>query len=281
MNLKSCLTIRVLTTALAATTGACTLDAGASQDDGAPAETIGTTSQAAVDNTYAVGVIPQGLGGAESGLYGGGCENGTELVTIYMDDEDNANRTGWGWSWRLPQDSMNDLRYAPKGNWNTRLRFCKVNGQGFHPMTTDPNAKGHFYAVLKLGTTCPNKSTTIFRWIENERDRNENSASGPYAPNSIDGPNTMLQFCLFRSGDISNVLDDFPNLGMSYAVYHDFEGEQPFPYNLGLGKAQHVSDDEDTDNGNITSGGTASARADFSAIISSGRNTVFDLATVW
>lgn len=235
-------------------------------------------SQQTIDPTYAVGVIPIGPAVNEGGLYGK-CPNGIETVTIYMDDEDDNNQTAWGHSWRLPQDTFDDLVLG-YDNWNTRLQFCRVNGTSFRPMGRDVNDKGHFYAVLRLGSKCPNGSTIMYRFIENENDNNESYASGPYQPNSA-GPNTMLHFCYFREGSGTNLVDDVPNLGFPYAVYHDFDGPQPYPFSLGLGKARHVSDDEDSDNGNISSGGTAAKRADFSAIISEGRNTTFDLARVY
>lgn len=247
-------------------------------------ESVATVSQAVVDNRFAVGVIPIGNGAAEGGLYGTTCPADSSLVTIYMDDEDDSNRTAWGWSWRLPQDSDPDFTYhiarwpAPQVGFNTRMRFCKVNGQSFRPMTTDVNDKARFYALLKLGQTCPNGSAEFSRYFDNEDDGNENSAAGPIAPN-VSNVNTSLKFCFFRTG--SSPMSDFPNLGVPYAVFHDFEGGQPFPYDLALGKAKHSSDDEDDSNENSLSPSGTSSYFDFRAIIADGRNTTFDLARVW
>ncbi|HEX6277006.1 MAG TPA: hypothetical protein VFZ53_28390, partial [Polyangiaceae bacterium] len=72
------------------------------------------------------------------------------------------------------------------------------------------------------------------------------------------------------------------NLGVPYAVFHDFEGGQPYPYDLALGKAKHISDDEDDNNKSTMSPSGTSAYFDFRAIIGDGRyNTTFDLARVW
>ena len=37
----------------------------------------------------------------------------------------------------------------------TNMDFCRVDGARLGPMTTE-NDPAQFYAVLKLGTTCPN-----------------------------------------------------------------------------------------------------------------------------
>jgi hypothetical protein len=49
-------------------------------------------------------------------------------------------------------------------------------------MTSDVNDKQRFYAVLKLGQTCPNGSSEFSRSFDNGDDDNSNSASGPIAP---------------------------------------------------------------------------------------------------
>ena len=265
-----------------ATPGLATGDAGTPNPPGdetqrlAEGETVATVEQSLVDNQFAVGVIPVGPGGSvEGGIYGTTCPADSQLVTIYMDDEDDQNRSGWG-EWRLPQDPDTGGLYSFNG-WNSPLRFCKVNGQDFHPRTTNINDKANFYAVLKLGISCPNGSTQFTRYFDNEDDSNANSRSGPIAPN-VSNTNTTLVFCFFRSGSVT--MSDFPFLGIPYAVYHDFEGAQPFPYNLET-KSKHTSDDEDDGNQNSMSPTGTSAYFDFTAIISNGPNTWFDVGRVW
>jgi len=75
-------------------------------------------------------------------------------------------------------------------------------------------------------------------------------------------------------------MGEFPNLGVPCGVFHDFEGAQPFPYDQGLGKAKHHSDDEDDHNITwVTQSGT-SEYVDFRRIIEDGTNTTFYLARV-
>lgn len=237
-------------------------------------------AQTTIDPTYAVGVIPIGPGGSEGGLYGTTCPAGSQLITIYMDDEDSYNITAWSWSWRLPQDTNDDLGYPYHNNFNTRFRFCRVNGTSFRPMAREVSDIGHYYAVLRLGPKCPNGSTIMYRQVDNEDNDNENFGEGPYQPNESGSSSTMLHFCFFRVGSGTNVIDDLPNLGAPYAVFHDFDGPQPYPYSLALGKARHISDDEDGGT-NLSSGGTSTERADFRRIISDTVDTVYDIARVW
>lgn len=264
-----------LAAAVAASTS-CTqyVDDEASAGDASPAEPLGTDEEAATFEDYAVGIIPAGPGGAESGLYGS-CPSGFSMATLYMDDEDHLSATQWGWSWRKPTDTEPDLRH-PSAQMNTTLRFCKVNGLAFRPLTTDPFDRGRFYAVLKLGQFCPNGSIEFSRYFDNEDDRNENFQDGPIAPN-LSGDNTTLRFCFFTTG--TTTMSSFPTAPFSYAVYHDFDGPQPAPFNVAA-KAKHYSDDEDDRNENSMSGAGSAFYNDFRAVISDGPNTTFDLARV-
>lgn len=228
--------------------------------DEAMADTAEVQS-AAVDNTYAVGVIP---------IDGSTCPSGSSLIKIYMDDEDDENRS-FATGWHLPQT----LKDVPRRtNWSgTNLRFCKVNGSSFRPLTTDVSKKAYFYATLKLGQYCPNGSVEITRHIDNEDDKNRNSYSGPLSPNAV-GINTRLHFCFFRTG--SPTMSSFPNLGVDYAVFHDYDGDQP---SLFKRKAWIFSDDEDDDNAN-SQPTSSSAQIDFSKLVGGGKNTMFDLGRV-
>jgi hypothetical protein len=135
--------VRALALAAAlAGTSSCTAAVDDAELSGEP---LGSAEEAATFNDYAVGVVPVGPGGDESGLYGTACPSGTTLATIYMDDEDDDSETRWGWSWRPPSDTNPDLRNPWK--MNTTMRFCKVNGQVFWPLTTNPFDAARFYAV--------------------------------------------------------------------------------------------------------------------------------------
>lgn len=269
-----------------ATLSACTMEMGeatdvAQNDDG---ETLGSVSQAVVDNTFAVGVIPVAFaqGRSESGMFGTTCPADSELVQFHMDDEDDETQTDWfgffsddsGRPWGLPQTSRRSIRPGLSG-FNTTFRFCKVNGQSFRPRTTDVNDKGNFYAVLKLGQFCPNGSLEFSRHIDNEDDDPGNWFTGPIAPNVSDA-NTTFRFCFFRTGSAGSLMTKYPGIGINYAVFHDWDGDQPGI----IAKHWRYTDDEDNRNENSTSPSGTSAATDFGAIISSGPNTLWEFGQV-
>lgn len=120
----------------------------------------------------------------------------------------------------------------------TRLSFCKtrVPAELFKPLTTDPEAREQFYAVLMFGDACPAQSVHVSKRIVNEDAENQNVLEGvapeQALPNVITGDLlgnfTWLHFCLFRSSDDGGeTMTEFPDLGFPYAVFHDFEGPQP------------------------------------------------------
>jgi hypothetical protein len=159
--------------------------------------------------------------------------------------------------------------------WNTTLRFCKVNGQGFKHLTTSVNDKAKFYAVLKLGQTCPNGSSEMTRYFDNEDDSNANSSSGPIAPNTMNS-NTRLRFCYFHAG--SSTMASFPSLGVQYAVFHDYD-VSPQP-SFVISKRWVYSDDEDDANENSSSPTGTTQAIDFARIVGTGANTMIDIARV-
>lgn len=120
----------------------------------------------------------------------------------------------------------------------TRLSFCKTRVPAglFKPLTIDPDASAHFYAVLMFGDGCPADSVHVSKRIVNEDADNQNLLEGvspaEALPNVITGDLlgnfTWLHFCLFRSADDpSETMSEFPDLGFPYGVFHDFEGPQP------------------------------------------------------
>jgi hypothetical protein len=244
---------------------------------------VSVSQQSLVDNTYAVGVIPTNQDGPN---WGSTCPAGSEYVRIRMDDEDDDNNTFWN-EWQLPQAGRDVTTgrclsgSLGLGLWgdlgtgcNTTMGFCKVDGKKFRPITSDVNQTYQFYAVLKLGQYCPNGSIEFSRLIDNEDDDNNNSYSGPTAPNLVNG-NTRLYFCMFRTG--STKMTAFPSLGVPYAVFHDYDGIQP-PWVIKKRYAR--SDDEDDDNATRTTPDTTSAFFDFDKIVGGSVNTMFDMARV-
>lgn len=218
---------------------------------GSPTPAVHDSSAVKKDNpgaaktakTYEVGIIP----GAN------GCPSGSELITIYMDDEDhnNANSSS-GWIGATYQGG------------NTGFKFCRVDGTQF------PLVNNAVYAVLMLGTNCPN-SAVISRKFDNEHHKNRNDCSNPngiYPNYSNKGQaNTQLVFCLFDGKSGSNGITSFPNLGVEYGVF----AAPDFPGILDSGFI-HI-DDEDEDNKNSYGSNYYLFQAEASKIISGNLNT--------
>jgi hypothetical protein len=202
--------------------------------------------------THDVGIIP----GAN------GCPPGSELSTIYFDDEDkhNANAAG-GWIGATVQDR------------NTGFKICRVDG------TQLPIISGAAYAVLQLDTTCPNSAAGVFwRKFSNETYKNNNSyasASG-ISPNYVNKTqaNSLLQFCLMADTFGTNGITQFPNLGVEYGVF----AANDFPGILDSGYID--IDDEDENNKNSYGGSYISDYAQTSKIISGDLNTHINFVKV-
>jgi hypothetical protein len=213
---------------------------------------------------FAIGVIPTDFVEDD---WGSNC-GGFGRARMYMDDEDDSSNTRFT-PWLQPfDDGQSDDR-----QWfgNTTIEACRVDGRNFKAMTTSSASTSKFYAVLKLGQDCPNGSQEFSRYIDNEDDNNNNDHSGPIAPN-VSNDNTTLKFCLFRYS-ASNTMSSFPDLGMPYGVFHDFDGSQP---SWVIQKRWVRSDDEDDNNHNSVT----PASSDFQNIIEAWANTRFDMARV-
>lgn len=225
-------------------------DGDACDPGDAPQENVGEAEQPL--GTVDVGVIPSGLS----------CPAGSELIRIHMDDEDTSNgnyHLGW--------------IGATQSGSNTTFAFCRVDGHLFRPLQSTSR-----YAVLKLGSYCPNGSHEFTRVIDNEDNSNDNWATGSIYPNlsSNDPSKTTLRFCLFQGG--SETMSAFPNLapGFMYGVFAVGAPE-------GIGHGSVYTDDEDINNGNqyYTNFYTPpSVLAEAQSIISSGPNTLFNILRV-
>lgn len=175
-----------------------------------------------VDN---VGVIPD---------KSGACPAGSQVMS-FQDNEDispNRNDRG-GWIGATVSDR------------NTKFEFCSVDGKKFGSL---PNQN---YAVLKLGSVCPNNSEEFIRGFDDEDNfdiYNKNWMAGEIGQNQqfsdAKGSYTYLHFCLFRHDNLAiPTMPSFAPFGFDYGVF---------------GKLSTVSatgfvytDDEDTNNSNI------------------------------
>lgn len=215
-------------------------------------ETIGE-AELGIGNTYDIGVIPVSTS----------CPNGGALREIYMDDEDHNNASSVvGW-----------VGASVKG---TRFRFCRIDGSNFRPLASASAANtSAYYAVLKMGSQCPNGSFEFSRYFDNEDNNNNNSTVGDIEPSS-QSANTTLVFCLFKYATPgAATMSSFPAIGISYGVFADYGTTFP----LALSKGYIQTDDEDNNNKN-----SYSANADWiydaQRIVSAGNNTRLGVARV-
>jgi hypothetical protein len=163
----------------------------------------------------------------------GTCPGGAPVLRNYMDDEDspNYNNRG-GWFGAIGSDAR-----------GTTFAWCRVDGRSFWPTTSTPDQTRE-YAVLMMGTDCPNGSRKFSRYFDNEDSRNQNwPRDGSLGPNNVLTLNTYLSFCLFRSGPTTMAV--FPTLGVPYGVF------APPDYPLApMDKGFVTSDDEFSSNAN-------------------------------
>jgi hypothetical protein len=241
----------------------------------------------------AVGVLPFSIEGSMNCPFGAGREG----LRITIADESDARCFGTtgardeGW-WALPQASKYDsacrASKATDPQPATTLALCRVDGRSFKPLTTDPAAVEQFYAVLKLGDDgqpCPNGSIEMIRRVDSEDDNNISSTLGHLGPNQVGNqpPNTsaILHFCFFRWADNeADTMTDFPDLGFSYAIFHDFDDHQPLWVTL---KRTLFSNNESRTNQNMLNSVSDDAEIveQFKAIVETPDNaTSFDLARV-
>jgi len=173
-----------------------------------------------------------------------------EGVSIYVDGEDvdgcslatgDQGEPSW-----LPPSAAKDVLCTPAsairgGTW---LPFCRVDGDLFRPFAGDGRGSPS-YAVLSLGESCPTGSSLLVRQISTEHDNDRSRVLGSGAAHNqarTDVHLTELHFCLFTApADGEPVQTAFPDLGLPYAVFHDFDGVQP-PWVIA--KRWQLNDDE-------------------------------------
>jgi hypothetical protein len=194
----------------------------------------GTETTDCGDPSTAVGVRTAfGQGGAACPLGAGQAG-----LWIYTHDEDNpacSDATGSRGEgpWVLP-DYEGPREPVCGASHATNMDFCRVDGARFAAMTTEADP-AQFYAVLKLGTTCPKGSIEVTKTIDNEDHPAADEPSraiGALGPNEVRtgalGTYTNLTFCYFRAAATpDDVMPGFPDLGFPYAIFHRFTGDQP------------------------------------------------------
>jgi hypothetical protein len=240
----------------------CAADVGTAPEDDAQQDEVelGSATQGLVENLD-VGVI-QGNGVNCPG-------NNIELM-IGLDtenDDNNNQRSGWVG--------------ATTGSSNTYFHLCRVDGTKFKQVKS-ANAADN-YAVVKLGTKCPDGSVEFTRYF----DANDScgnwlggiGACGPYGdyegnitPNSYGGNygnNLTMLFCMFRASS-SAATFNFPNLGSPYGVF----GASGLHGTMESGWV--YTDDEDDSNNNQTWGLTGGSEA----FLEAGKNTKLHMARV-
>lgn len=243
--------------------------AGYDLDPTQAAEDVGSSQSAITQfDKYALGVIP---------LDPSSCP-ADKRIAVYTDDEDDWNEsdsTGWDAPGTARRSRNHDT-----GRSGTHWNFCKVDGRDFHSFTKFASKTEYFYAALALGTTCPNGSTSAYRASTGEIFDNRSSWTGPMGGNYFQlasgaaGPGgsvLYMFFCVFQAS--TDKMTEFPDLGMQYAVFHDYDSVQP---SFVVSKKWVYSDDDDD---NFTFSETQGPDA-FHDIVTGDRNTMYDLARV-
>jgi hypothetical protein len=85
------------------------------------------------------------------------------------------------------------------------------------------------------------------------------------------GSALYMFFCVFQAS--TDKMTEFPDLGMQYAVFHDYDSAQP---SFVVSKRWVYSDDDD-DNATLTE---IQGPAAFEAMVNGDDNTMYDLARV-
>ena len=172
------------------------------------------------------------------------CEQGSNRESVYfrMDDENSSHcsyETGdfEAGHWVSPQAVKVPLpEECASLRTHTLLPFCRTSVPvgAFRPLTTDPENRAQAYAVLRFGNSCPEHSVEITKRSSTRTSKTRTiRRCGRVALSQRDvddarGNYTKLYFCLFRFADrAEDTMAEFPDLGFPYAVFHDFDGDQP------------------------------------------------------
>jgi hypothetical protein len=129
-----------------------------------------------------------------------------------------------------------DAQACEKAFIEVSLSFCRVrvSRTAFRPLTVDPAEKSQFYAVLRMGDSCPKNSISISKFIYSAvgGEKNRNKVTGkdisPHEVQQEHGNYTWLHFCYFTTApSLAETMSEFPELRVPYAVFHDFDIAAP------------------------------------------------------
>jgi hypothetical protein len=237
-----------------------------------------------------VGSVQEALGARDVGVIPvetNACPAGTE-VSFRLDVEDGEDLVigcepgpegGYISRWVTRDVVWNQApiaSYMCGGNFT--MRFCRVDGTQFKKLLWANQSTA--YAVLQLGSSCPDGGISVGRYMDMEDDDNTNTSSGSLAPSVIDR-NANLKFCLFGStlGGNGPYMSSFPLLnGLQYAVFHDFDLSPQQTWVMS--KRFIFSDDEDNANENSRDPSTGAAAVALATMIEGTTDTWFDIARV-
>lgn len=235
-------------------------------------EPLGEEQQAAGLND--VGVIP---------FDGESCAAGTE-ISFYLDIQDLydgdvifGKEAGYKTAWVSRDTHYEDAPFTLLGGRGFTMRFCRVDGTKFKRLIWE--SQSTTYAVLKVGSQCPEGAFTASRYMDNEDDDNQNRVSGAFSPTSI-GRNANLVFCVFSVslGGLGPLMTSFPTFGsLKYAVFHDYDSPQQ---SWVVSKSFIYSNDEDENNENSRNPATGAVADSLARMIEGTSNTYIEYARV-
>lgn len=201
-----------------------------------------------------VGVVPETAA----------CPTGSEMIQIYMDDEDTNNQnSALGWT--------GATGLGPDTTW----RFCRVAGAQFGVLPASGKGGHNHYAVLKLSDTCPRDAVEVIRRWDNEDVNNGNWHTPENILPNQQATDTQLRFCMFNGA--VPTMQSFPELGMAYGVLAAYDIDQP---EIALWQGQRYTDDEDDYNINGFETIPAEAAEDARRIINYVNDTIVYFAKV-
>jgi len=225
-----------------------------------PEDVSSSNSSSFQEVTYNIGIIPVDTS----------CPGGTSKIRIWFDDENSSNNNqagGFTAGWIL---GSNTTQYYCKLNETESKKFFSIAGAGDF----------RSYAVLKLGTTCPNGGYTVTRYHDSEDNAPPNNYTGDIYPNVVNN-NIRLYFCYYPSQAVdpnSGVqrMSNFPSISgfSSYGVISDRAGDY-------YGYRRH--DDEDNSNNNSHANDAMAATASswlYNYVINVGANTRYWLSRI-
>ncbi len=172
-----------------------------------------------ISGGYDVGVIPTNQG----------CPLNSELVKIYLDNDDGNSKTSESGSWNSSWQVLGNAK-------NTHMYFCKADGRLF-------SNSGGTFSVLKLGWNKPDNVQSLTNLFIDCEDTGGQSKFEPGfsdgAPNYFSNQNLMSYWYVFNNYNSTNA---FPDLGMQYGVLGTPANE--------ISSSIFYTDDEDNANGN-------------------------------